>query len=445
MAFYYFATGQDLVEIFADIEAEAPIRIVHEHNKTGTHKECFQSARQIPGLTDDDPSARFRSGFLMFPFQCEPVMTEVEAPTRTLMCVYRTDNPDALDVSQPSMLFVESFPRPELTAGEIRFFAMTDYPGERNPSAEAKTLANRVRKAIRKRSSLLHSEGTKRVYIARRALEKARNKEIDLTCCHLRWSAAESEADAIFLRDLELPKAALRPEPKNRDRFDNVTPIRNYRVRTVEFSEPADPDLLFVAAYDDLKDLIEAASDADDMNYSRLGPPRFRSICQSADGLPGLGASSLKRDIESGVISWRGDPADYRRVHEPFGLAEYRIGLLPDGYIAPSMIIFPGGAHLRGSKRQAKRLFCGYARLVHGSGREHFEAFREAVFNRIADVIQFEDLPVDIPVLPEAKALLDSGIELDASLLSPHILHHRIASKPDNVVVFPDRPGTGSR
>jgi hypothetical protein len=444
MAFYYFATGQDLVEIFADIEAQAPVRIVHEHNKTGTQKACFQSAREIPGLTDDDPSARFRSSFLMYPFQCEPVMTEVEAPTRTLMCVYRTDNPDAVDVSQPSMLYVESFPRPELTAGEIRFFAMTDYPGERNPSSDARALANRIRKAIRKRSSLLYSEGTKRIYIARRALEKARNKEIDLTCCHLRWSAAESEADAIFLRDLELPKAALRPGSKNRSRFDNVTPIRNYRVRTVEFSEPADPDLLFVAAYDDLKSLFEAACDAGDKNYSRLGPPRFRSICQSPDDLPGLGASSLKREIECGVISWRGEPGDYRRVHEPFELADYRIGLLPDGYIAPSMIVFPGGAHLRGSKRQAKRLFCGYARLVHGTGRAHFEAFREAVLSRHVDVVQLPDLPVDIPVLPDAKALLDADIELDASLLSLHILHHRIAIKPDNVVAFPDRPDTGS-
>lgn len=444
MAFYYFATGQDLVEIFADIEAEAPVRIVHEHTKTGTAKACFQSARDIPGLADDSPSARFRSSFLMFPFQSEPVMTEVEAPTRTLMCVYRTDNPDAVDVSQPSMLYVQSLPRPELTAGEIRFFALADYCGEPDPTPQARALANRIRKAIRRRSCLLHSEGAKRVYIARRALEMARRKEIDLSCSYLRWSPAESEDDAMLLDGLELPNAAHRPGLKDPDRFGNVTPIRNYRVRTVEFSEPADPDLLFVAAYDDLKSLFEAVGDGADFNYARLGPPRYRSICQSPDGLPGLGASSLKREIESGIIAWRGEDADYRRVHEPFGLADYRIGLLPDGYTAPSMIVFPGGAHLRGSKRRAKRLFCGYARLVHESGRAHFEAFREAAITRCTDLIQLQDLPVDIPVLPRAKALLDADIELDASLLSLHILHHRVASRPSNVVAFPPRPDTGS-
>jgi hypothetical protein len=444
MAFYYFATGRDLEEIFAELEAEAPVRIVHEHNKTGTEKACFLSALDIPGLTDDEPSARFRSSFLMFPFHCEPVMTEVEAPTRTLMCVYRTDNPAAVDITQPSMLYVSSFPRPELIAGEIRFFAMNDYPGEPGPTPEARALANRIRKAIRKRSCLIRSEGTKRIYIARRALEAAQAGEIDLTCCHLRWSAAESADDAAFLGELELPRAAMRPVRADRNSHANVTPIRNYRVRNVAFSEPAEPDVLFAAAFDDLAKLFEAASPPDDLNYSRLGPPRFRSICQDPSDIPGLGATTRKREIESGIIAWRGKNADYRRVHEPFGLADYRIGLLPDGYTSPSMIVFPGGAHLRGAKGQPKRLFCGYARLVHDSGRDHFEAFRVAVADASLATIRVPDLPVDIPVLPQAKALIESGVEIDASLLSMHMLHYRIAAKPDNVVIFPERPGTGS-
>jgi hypothetical protein len=380
----------------------------------------------------------------MFPFECEPVMTEVEAPTRTLMCIYRTDNPDAVDISQPSLLGVESFARPELTAGEIRFFAMNDYCGEPNPTALARALANRVRKAIRRRSCLLFSEGSRRVYVARRALQKACRGEIDLTCSHLRWSPAESEADKTLLTGLDLPKTAKRPVPKPADRLNNVTPIRNFQVRTVEFNEPTDPDLLFVAAYDDVKALLETASIAEDMNYSRLGPARFRATCQSPHDMPGLGASTLRRELETGIIAWRGEPSDYRRVHEPFGLADYRIGLLPDGYTAPSVVVFPGGAYLRGTRQEPKRLYCGYARLVHGSGQEHFDALHLAVLSRHADVVQIPDLPADIPVLPEAKALLETGIELDASLLSLHVMHHRIVSKPGNVVAFPKRPDTGS-
>lgn len=444
MAFYYFATGQDLVEIFADIEAEAPVRIVHEHNRTSTTKACFLSARDIPGLTDDEPSARFRPGFLMYPFECEPVMTEVEAPTRTLMCVYRADNPDAVDVTQPSLLYVPSLSRPELTAGEIRFFAMNDYPSEASPSPAARDLANRVRKAIRRRSCLVHSQGSKRVYIARRALEKARSGELDLICCHLRWSAAENERDAKLLDDLKLPNAATMPARRRRGLFGNVVPIRNYRVRSVEYSDATEPDLMFIAAGDDLKALLRAASTSDDLNYSRLGPPRYRSTCRSPYELPGLGASTLKREIECGVVTWRGDPGDYGKVHEPFALAEYRIGLLPDGYVAPSMIVFPGGAHLRAPKREAKRLCCGYARLVHESGRQHFEAFRQALAEQQSDALQLTGLPFVLPVMPEAKALLEAGVEADASLLASQILHHSIVFRPDNIVEFPRRPDTGS-
>lgn len=444
MAFYYFATGQDLLEIFADIEAEAPIRIVHEHNRTSTHKACYLSARDIPGLTDDEPSARFRPGFLIYPFDCEPVMTEVDAPTRTLMCVYRADNPDAVDVTQPSMLYVPSLPRPELTAGEIRFFALNDYPSEASPSAAARTLANRVRKAIRRRSCLIHSKGSKRVYIARRALEMARSGELDLICCHLRWSAAESENDAAMLADLQLPKAAMRHARRRRGLFGNVVPIRNFRVRSVEYSDAAEPDLMFAAAGKDLKTLLDAASTSDDLNYSRLGPPRFRATCRNPYDLPGLGASTLKREIECGVITWRGEADDYGKVHEPFALAEYRIALLPDGYIAPSMILFPGGAHLRGPKGDAKRLCCGYARLVHESGRKHFEAFRKALAEQQRGTLELSGLSFEIPVMSEAQALLDAGVEADATLLASQILHHSIAFQPDNIVTFPRRPDTGS-
>jgi hypothetical protein len=212
----------------------------------------------------------------------------------------------------------------------------------------------------------------------------------------------------------------------------------------VEYSDAAEPDLMFAAAGADLKTLLDAAATGDDLNYSRLGPPRFRATCRSPHDLPGLGASTLKREIECGVITWRGEADDYRKVHEPFALAEYRIALLPDGYIAPSMILFPGGAHLRGPKRDASRLCCGYARLVHESGRQHFEAFRKALAGLQCDTLELSGLSSEIPVMPEAQALLDAGVEADATLLASQILHHSIAFRPDNIVTFPRRPDTGS-
>jgi hypothetical protein len=212
----------------------------------------------------------------------------------------------------------------------------------------------------------------------------------------------------------------------------------------VEFNEPDNPDQLFVAAYDDLSSIFDAACHVDDLNYSRLGPPRFRSICQSADGLPGLGASSLRHEIESGIIAWRDKAADYSRVCEPAALAGHRICLMRDGYTLPSIVVFPGGAHLRSADRQAKRLYCGYLRLAHSSGQGHFDAVREAIGRRHVDAVQAPGLPVDIPVLPQAKALIDAGVVLDASLLSRHIMRHRISENSGTVVAFPNQPGAKS-
>jgi hypothetical protein len=110
----------------------------------------------------------------------------------------------------------------------------------------------------------------------------------------------------------------------------------------------------------------------------------------------------------------------------------------------PSIVVFPGGAHLRGGNRQAKRLFCGYMRIVHRSGQNHFDAFREAILRRHVDAVQAPGLPVDIPVLPQAKVLIDAGVELDASLVSRHIMRNLISANPSNVVAFPGQPGVGS-
>ncbi len=444
MAFHYFATADDMAEIFADIEGEAPIRIVYAHERTGTDKACYRSVSEIPGFAETSKSARHRPSFLVFPLQCEPVMTEVEVPTRTLMCIYRTDNPDSVDVRQPSLIYVESFDRPEFRAGEISFFALNNISGEPGPTAMARALAKRVRKAIRRRSALLYSEGTKRVYIARRALAMARNGEVDLFWHHHCWSAAETVADAELLNGLRLPEAASRDPVSPGDISGNLLAIREFRTKRVEFREPTDPDILFVAAHDDLCPVFEAAQDFDDMNYSRLGPPRFRSVCSTVADLPGLGVSSLKREITSGIIAWRGDPADYHRVCEPYALADFRIGLLPEGFTAPSMVVFPGGALLRGRERQPKRLLCGYARIVHGSGEDHFSAFGEALRTRQIGTLRLPGLPIEIAVLPQAGLLLDAGLEIDSSPLALHIMQQRLNAKPDNVVLFPDRPGTGA-
>ena len=444
MAFHYFATAQDLVEIYADIEAEAPIRIVYEHDMPGSEKEYFFSPMEIPDIADEGPLTRRLPSFLAFPFEIEPKLTEIDTMRRRLTCIDRTDNPDAVEIRTPSLLFVDGFDRPELNAGEVSFHARTDYVGEPNPTAAARVLANRVRKAIRRRSCLMHAQGKTRIYIARRALEMARRKEINLACGWEIWRPGENHDDAKRLERLDLPKSASRPMVSRTERSHNVTPMRKYKMRTVEFNEPDDSDQLFVAAYGDLKSVFDAACNVNDLNYSRLGPPRFRSICQSAIDLPGLGASSFRREIEAGIIAWRDEAADYSKVREPMPLAEYRIGLLGDGYTAPSIIVFPGGALVRGGTRQVKRLFYGYVRIVHRSGQDHFDAFREAVQRRHLDAVHVPGLPVDIPVLPQAKALIDAGVTLDASLLSRHIMRHRISAKLGIVVAFPNQPGAES-
>ena len=444
MAFHYFATAQDLIEIYADIEAEAPIRIVYEHDRPGSEKEFFPSLMEIPGVDNDGTLTRCLPSFLAFPFEIEPVLTEFDAMERRLACMDRWDNPDAVEIKPPSLLFVDGFERPELNAGKVSFFARADHVGEPNPTVLATALANRVRKAIRRRSCLMHAQGKTRIYIARRALEMARRKEINLACGWEIWSPAECDGDAKRLERLKPPKSASRPVMSRTERSHNVTAMRRFRIRTVEFSETDNPDQLFVAAYDDLSSIFDAACDVDDLNYSRLDPPRFRSICQSVNGLPGLGASSLRREIEVGIIAWRNAAADYSRVCEPSAFADYRIGLPGDGDTVPSIVVFPGGALLRGAVRQVKRLFCGYVRIVHRSGQDHFDAVREAIMRCHVDAVQVPGLPVDIPVLPQAKALIDAGVELDASLISRHILRHLISEKPGNVVAFPGQPGSGS-
>jgi hypothetical protein len=290
----------------------------------------------------------------------------------------------------------------------------------------------------------MYRQGKTRIYIARRALEMARRKEINLACGWETWTPAENDDDAKQLACLELPKSASRSIVNRTERSHNITPMRKFRMRTVEFSQSGDPDQLFVAAYGDLKSILDAACDVNDLNYSRLGPPRSRSICQSADGLPGLGASLLRREIEAGIIAWRDAAADYNRVYEPSALADYRICLPRDGFTVPPFVVFPGGALLRGADRQVKRLFCGYARIVHRSGQDHFDALREAVLQQHVDAVQAPGLPVDIPVLPQAKALIDAGVELDASLLSRHIMRQIVSANPSNVVAFPSQPGAGS-
>ena len=444
MAFHYFATAQDLVEIYADIEAEAPVRIVYQHDKPGSAKEYFLSFMEIPGICDDGLLTRYLPSFLAFPFEIEPQVTDIDARTRRITCIERTDNPDAVEIRPPSLLFVDGFDRPELNAGEVSLYARTNYVGEPNPTALARMLANRVRKAIRRRSCLMHKQGTTRIYVARRALAMARRKEINLACGWDTWRPAEDDDDAKRLERLKLPKSACLPMVGRAARRHNITPMRKFRMRSVEFSQTDEPDQLFVAAYDDLKSLFAASCDADDRNYSRLGPPRFRSICQSANDLCGLGASSFRREIEAGIIAWREKAADYSKVLEPSALSDYRICLLHDGYTVPSIVVFPGGALLRGEGRQVKQLFCGYARVVHRSGQDHFEAFRAAVARCHVDMVQVPGLPVDIPVLPQAKTLIDAGVELDASLLSRHVMRHRTSANPGNVVAFPNQPDAGS-
>ena len=335
MAFHYFATAQDLVEIYADIEAAAPIRIVHEHDMPGSEKQYFLSFMQIPGVADDGPLTRCLPSILAFPFEIEPELTEIDAMERRLACMDRRDNPDAVEIKPPSLLFVDGFERPELNAGKVSLFARADHVGEPNPTALPRALANRVRNAIRRRSCLMHAHGKTRIYIARRALEMARRGEINLASGWDIWSPAECDDDAKRLERLELPKSACRPKISATERSHNVTPMRKYRLRTLEFTEPDDPDQLFVAAYDDLRWIFDAACDVNGLNYSRLGPPRFRSICQSVDDMPGLGASSLRREIKAGIIAWRDEAADYSRVCEPSALADYRICLLRDGYTVP--------------------------------------------------------------------------------------------------------------
>ena len=444
MAFHYFATAQDLVEIYADIEAQAPIRIVYEHDMPGLEKEYLLSLMEIPGVANDGTLTRCLPSFLAFPFEIEPELTEIDAMERRLACMDRRDNPDAVEIKPPSLLFADGFERPELNAGKVSFFARADYVGEPNPTVLARVLANRVRKAIRRRSCLMHAHGKTRIYIARRALEMARRGEVNLACGWEIWSPADCDDDAKQLERLEPPKSACRPKVSRTERSHNVTPMRKYRIRTVEFNEPDDSDQPFVAAYDDLKSIFDAACDVNGLNYSRLGPPRLRSICQSANDLPGLGGSSLKREIEAGIIAWRDEAADYSRVCEPLALADYRIGLPGNGFTVPSIVVIPGGALLRGGTRQVKRLFCGYVRIVHRSGQDRFDAFREAILQRHVDAVQAPGLPVDIPVLPQAKALIDAGVELDASLISRHIMRRFISENPSNVVAFPGLPGAGS-
>jgi hypothetical protein len=444
VAFHYFATAQDLVEIYADIEAEAPIRVVYERDMPGSVKEYFFSLLEIPGVANDGTLTRCLPSFLAFPFQIEPELTEFDAMERRLVCMDRRDNPDAVEIKPPSLLFVDGFERPELNAGKVSFFARADHAGQPNPTVLARMLANRVRKAIRRRSCLMHTQGKTRIYIARRALEMARRKEISLACGWEVWSPAECEDDANRLERLNPSKSARRPMVSRTERSHNITPMRKFRIQTIEAGETDNPDQLFVAAYDDLRSIFDAACNVPDLNYSRLGPARFRSICQSANDLPGLGASSYRREIEAGIIAWRDETAEYGRVREPLALADYRIGLPGDGYTVPSIIVFPGGAHLRGGSRQVKRLFCGYVRIVRRSGQDHFDAFRQAVAQRHVDAVQVPGLPVDIPVLPEAKALVDAGIELDASMLSRHVMRHQAGANPGNVVAFPDQPGAGS-
>lgn len=444
MAFYFFATPEDMAEIFADLEADTPVRIVYEHERTGTAKTCYGSASEIPGFSKTDLSARHRPGFLVFPFQCEPVMTEVEVPTRTVMCVYRTDNPDAVAIRQPSMLYVESLDRPELRAGELSFFAASNIASEPKPTDQARWLARRIRKAVRRRSVLIHSEGAKRIYIARRALKMAQRGEVDLYWRHLCWSPAEVQSDANFLNGLRLPAAADRTMPGPEDTRHNIVPIRKFSTKRVKFREPTEPDVLFIAAQEDLLSVFRTAHCYDDLKYSRLGSARYRSTCSDACDLPGLGASPTKRELTSGIIGWRGQSGDYGRVCEPFALADYRIGLLPDGYIAPSIAVFPGGVLLGRQARQEKVLFSGYGRVVHASGEEHFMAFQEALLSQHELLISSPDLPNDLIVLPRAASLLNAGMNPDHSILSMHMMHHRLSARPDNVVSFPVRPDTSA-
>ncbi len=440
MAFYYFATPEDMAEIFADLEAVSPVRIVYAHERTGTTKACYESAADIPGFSETDLSARHRPGFLVFPFHCEPVMTEVEVPTRTVMCIYRTDNPDAVAIRQPSLLYVDSLKRPELRAGELDFFAVNNVAGEPGPTNQARLLARQMRKMIRRRSVRIHSEGAKRVYIARRALDMAQRGEIDLYWQHLCWSAADAPGDNDFLNGLNLPVSAARPSPSKRDAGHNIVPIRKFSTKRVAFREPTEPDILFIAAHDDLIPIFEAAHLHDDLNYSRLGSARYRGTCPDASELSGLGASHTKRELTSGVICWRGDGNDYGRVCEPYALADYRIGLLPDGYIAPSIAVFPGGVLSRGRAGGEKALLSGYGRVVHASGEEHFTAFQEALLSHHERLITSPDLPNDLVVLPRAASLLDAGMNPDHSILSMQMMHHRLSVRPSNVVSFPQRP-----
>ena len=440
MAFYFFATPEDMAEIFADLEAVSPVRIVYEHERTGTTKACYESASDIPGFSDADISSRHRPGFLVFPFQCEPVMTEVEVPTRTVMCIYRTDNPDAVAIRQPSMLYVESLKRPELRAGELDFFAVSNVAGEPGPTEKARLLARQMRKMIRRRSVRIHSEGAKRVYIARRALEMAQRGEIDLYWQHVCWSAADVAVDEAFLGDLHLPASADRPNLSAEDTGHNIVPIRKFSTKRVAFREPTEPDILFIAAYDDLVPIFEAAHLNDDLNYSRLGSARYRGTCPVVSELSGLGASHTKRDLTSGIVCWRGDSDAYGRVCEPYALADYRIGLLPDGYIAPSIAVFPGGVLLRGRAGREKALYSGYGRVVHASGEEHFTAFQEALLSRHERLITSPDLPNDLVVLPRAASLMDAGFNPDHSILSMQMMQHRLNVRPSNVVSFPLRP-----
>jgi len=444
VAFFYFASAADLAEICADIEAEAPVRVVHQHDTPGSEKQYYFSLLDIPGIYDDGPLIRRLPSFLAFPFQVEPRLTDFDTLSRRFTCIDREDNPDAVEIRPPALLYVDGFDRPELNAGEVSCYAGAGNAGEPRPSAAARALANRVRKAIRRRSCLMHGQGRTRVYIARGALEMARRKEINLACGWDVWLPAESQDDAARLEKLDLPKSAIRPVPGRAARSHNVTAMRKFQVQTIEFNVSDEPDQLFVAAYDDLKALFDAACDAGDMHYSRLGPAQYRSICQSAGDLPGLGASRSRREIEAGIIAWREETGDYDRVREPSAVADYRICLLREGYSVPSIAVFPGGALLGGGNAQARRLYCGYARLVHCSGQGHFDAFREALMGSHVDAVQAPDLPVDIPVLPQARALIEAGVELDAALLSRHILHHRASTASGKIVAFPGRTGSDS-
>ncbi|MDH3196437.1 MAG: hypothetical protein OEL78_09010, partial [Hyphomicrobiales bacterium] len=256
MAFHYFATAKDLVEIYADIEAQAPVRIVHEHDMPGAEKQYFLSFMAIPGVGDDGPLTRCLPSILAFPLEIEPELTEIDAMARRLTCLDRRGNPDAVEIKPPTLLFSDGFERPELNAGNVGLYARTDYIGEPNPTALARALANRVRKAIRRRSCLLYAQGKKRVYIARRALEMARRKEINLACGWEIWSPADNDDDAKLLDRLKLPKSASRPAVSRTAQSHNVIAMRKFRLRTVEFDEADHPDQLFVAAYDDLRSIF---------------------------------------------------------------------------------------------------------------------------------------------------------------------------------------------